>query len=957
MAMNVQAGWITNITGSTYGGEQSSSLVVMNSDLHIFYINRTDSASGTAQYMNMSSGFKQTKAPTDVSSRTSIYAFNFSNGYSRVAVMNDVGGIEMSVYNFTNEDFANNINHTYAWSEYPNNLPALVVDAEWFDDTAWLLGAYYPAITNETSDWVWDASPFSGLLCDEMECPEKWSKMTANNNTDYNLSVIIGIATSGYRIKEITKQSGGGVWSSPMDVSTREVTTNNVEICSLNGTKYYFWGTSINYGGMLNYTRNTTVGYDTESNLFNPEGFTNMSVVNIICVPNETLGKIYLYFFVVNSSAVANNMLSFYKMNYSLATNSWSSPLLLDNAFFDVNGLAWAFGTNWAIYNNIFYATADIARSGKASILDIYLFNDSIVPLAAPPAPLFTGTIKNSVTINNTWKGSNNFTFRIILNSTNFIYNQSNNLSSLKFYNASLDMSKPLNYYIVNNSPTANTMVDVRVTDFVANNSLYTIWFYWNETDTTNMSAFNTAYMFADDFTTATLNYSKFILINTSVGIKFQNNILNATAGTSGGWNKMVLMTAQNFTREDGLTFYYKISWHNIVITSTPYSAVGWKDTVTTNGLTSNLWSSFWQVSWKLGRCTGSLCVSSTEDYAFVKDSFYDVKIRVIGGGGYQGYIKASDDDTTLPYVLFNSTATGTDTLLKPYFNPADSGVTYYSEHDNMKVFLDYPSSLMVMNFGSPDNSTGNVTVDNPPVITINSPLNTTMTVSSRSTLITLNFTVIDDINTSLPCWKSVDNAANVSIGNVNNGSTYQESINFSTAGSHSIAITCQDSLPQNSTNATYFTEIIDSPPSVNLSYPTNATIFVLSPTNQIDLNITVIDDIATSSLCWYSLNDAANVSLGSVSNNTLTRFNLTNVSTGSNHVYIICQDTFPQNSTSSVIYFTVNYYSLAITFNSQNPVDIDSLNLFGTDKFHANYTIQYDNDSVPLTLRSLTFY
>lgn len=564
----------------------------------------------------------------------------------------------------------------------------------------------------------------------------------------------------------------------------------------------------------------------------------------------------------------------------------------------------------------------------------------------SPPVFLTDWTKKNNVIINNTWKGSNNFTFRLVLNDTNFNYSQSNNLSSLRFFNISLNVSNPLNYYIVNNSPTGNTIVDVRVTDFIANNSLYTIWFYWNNSNVENTSRFNTAYMFADDFTTASLNLSKFVIINLSVGFKLQNDILNVTAGTGGGWDKMVLMTDQNFTREDGLTFYFKTTWRDIILVLNPYSGTGWKDTTVTSGLSTNLWGSLWQPSWKIGKCEGALCSSgSTEDFDFLVNVTYDVKLKVIGSSGYAGYIKVSDNDTTTPYILFNSTSLGNDTLLKPFFNQYDSGYIYHSESDNMKVFLDYPSNLESMSFGSPQNVTA--TIDSPPIITINSPLNTTTTVSSRSTLVKLNFTVTDDTASIMTCWKSVDNSANVSISNVNNGSSYQEYINFSTSGSHTIGITCQDSLPQNATNTTFFTEIIDNPPSINLSYPTNTTIFVSSPTNQIDLNITIIDDIATSSLCWYSLNDTANVSLGSVSNNTLTRFNLANVSIGSNHVYVICQDTFPQNSTSSTVYFTIKINALLITYINQYPVDISSTNLFGKSKFQANYTIQYDNDSV----------
>ncbi|GAG83322.1 unnamed protein product, partial [marine sediment metagenome] len=72
---------------------------------------------------------------------------------------------------------------------------------------------------------------------------------------------------------------------------------------------------------------------------------------------------------------------------------------------------------------------------------------------------------------------------------------------------------------------------------------------------------------------------------------------------------------------------------------------------------------------------------------------------------------------------------------------------------------------------------------------------------------ITLNFRVTDHADTSLACYKEVNNTGQVSVGSIANNSEYIEGINF-TESNHNINITCTDSDGLNDSKIVYFSNI-----------------------------------------------------------------------------------------------------------------------------------------------------
>jgi hypothetical protein len=105
--------------------------------------------------------------------------------------------------------------------------------------------------------------------------------------------------------------------------------------------------------------------------------------------------------------------------------------------------------------------------------------------------------------------------------------------------------------------------------------------------------------------------------------------------------------------------------------------------------------------------------------------------------------------------------------------------------------------------------------------------------------------------------------------------------------------------------NITYSTAQ-NSAPNVTIVSPTNSTYL----SNYVLLNFTPVDAQNTSVNCWYKIDNAALVSLGTINNNTANVTNITNLYHGTHNATVICEDlaTTRLNGTSTVWFTTLHY-------------------------------------------------
>ena len=116
------------------------------------------------------------------------------------------------------------------------------------------------------------------------------------------------------------------------------------------------------------------------------------------------------------------------------------------------------------------------------------------------------------------------------------------------------------------------------------------------------------------------------------------------------------------------------------------------------------------------------------------------------------------------------------------------------------------------------------MTLNNPPVVTINYPTNTTYVASN----ITMNWTVTDDSTATLTCWRYLDGVQKYT-GSIANGTTTNEFMSNVSIGSHNVSVTCQDGAPANTTATTYFSVLHWNETNQTFSnpvYETNLTNF-----------------------------------------------------------------------------------------------------------------------------------
>lgn len=136
--------------------------------------------------------------------------------------------------------------------------------------------------------------------------------------------------------------------------------------------------------------------------------------------------------------------------------------------------------------------------------------------------------------------------------------------------------------------------------------------------------------------------------------------------------------------------------------------------------------------------------------------------------------------------------------------SPTDGDVVHVGDGGSASSTETYVSYIRVRQYIEPEPTHGFGSEEEygaAPNVTIVSPGNTTYYIST----VLLNFTVVDDDDSSLDCWKSLDSGSNQSVGSVTNNTYYSENLTALSGESHNMLITCQDASLNGSTSETWY--------------------------------------------------------------------------------------------------------------------------------------------------------
>jgi len=284
----------------------------------------------------------------------------------------------------------------------------------------------------------------------------------------------------------------------------------------------------------------------------------------------------------------------------------------------------------------------------------------------------------------------------------------------------------------------------------------------------------------------------------------------------------------------------------------------------------------------------------------------------VLGAGGAGTGLRANNHNWTLlfngstmrNFVNFNTTAYGkVDDSTYPYNDSIGWGAAGpFGRTKAMRSFRLY--NLPIMQYSPANLTVGPVefepSVTSLPSVTINFPSNATYVMRNM----TFNWSVTTgNLSTVLRCWKNLD-GVQTNVGSTINGTTNTSFSGNLAEGSHTLNITCQETLgsPRNGSAVVGFS-IFNDVPRITITLPQNTTYFV----NNLTFNFTAVDNITQVLRCWRIL-DGTELLLGPVSNNTPYLNFSGQLSSGSHLLNITCQDDGPTSKNgSSIVGFSVN--------------------------------------------------
>ena len=227
--------------------------------------------------------------------------------------------------------------------------------------------------------------------------------------------------------------------------------------------------------------------------------------------------------------------------------------------------------------------------------------------------------------------------------------------------------------------------------------------------------------------------------------------------------------------------------------------------------------------------------------------------------------------------------------------------------------------------------------------INLNAPANN----SVQTNPVNFNWTVSDNLATTLTCNLTIDSVVNVSNILSNNGTATNKTVTGFSVASHLWNVTCWDNATNTNTSVTntFTISSVDSiPPNITINSPLNQTY----NTATILFNITALDDTGMST-CLYTLtNGITNYTMS----NTSSIWNATNstMSQGSSTVRFYCNDTSNNLNNSETRTFVIDTIQPSISITT--PLN----NTFTSDpNLDVNYTASdanlgscwYSNDTM----------
>ena len=204
-------------------------------------------------------------------------------------------------------------------------------------------------------------------------------------------------------------------------------------------------------------------------------------------------------------------------------------------------------------------------------------------------------------------------------------------------------------------------------------------------------------------------------------------------------------------------------------------------------------------------------------------------------------------------------------------------------------------------------NSSRTFTIDKTlPSIALNLPANNTI---SNSSTVNFNFTVLDNIDTSLTCNLAVGERQDSSFAAANGSLTNRQITSFTDGGRY-WNVTCTDDAGNTNMSEIRFVNITEKP-LIALNTANNS-FFNYSSFN---LSYTPSDNTNLSS-CSLFIDGDLNKTNSSIVNNQQNNFSLSSVSEGLHTWYVSCNDTIQLQNQSEIRTFTVDLDGLTVTLD-----------------------------------------
>ena len=508
------------------------------------------------------------------------------------------------------------------------------------------------------------------------------------------------------------------------------------------------------------------------------------------------------------------------------------------------------------------------------------------------------------------------------------------NYNDLRFYNASCDNGGSLLPYEIENYTASSALVWVGIPNFVTGNNTIALYFK-NATsvnsgqnasgvwDSNFMGVWHMANLNATDSTSNGNNCTETgVTLNGTGEIDSSLNFAGGSASYLNCSNKSSLHINTNLTIEAWVNSkatkvaYGKIVYKSYTSNAAPFTEYGlgldstgtkYMFEVTTNGTqtvmpgVTNVSNGNWQQIIGVYNGTDMLIyVNGALENNTAKSgniSNYNQSLFI----GSNGMNLAQSWNGTLDELRISSTIR----------SPQWINQSYQMEANNSALIVLSPPLLEPIN------------------VTLNSPANASLL---NSTGVNFNWTCSSNSSSYLANL-TIDGVVNASAINTTNNTATNYTVSGLGQGNHTWSVTCIDSNNNTGSSASWNFTIDSIPPNVTLNNPANSTFFNVTTVN---LNFTATDNIATSFNCSLILDGVQNTSNASVSNGTLTNWQISGLAQGAHTWLTNCTDNAGNQNISQTRNFTI--ITTAPTINFVSPAANAYLNSTN-QTFTFNYT------------------